>query len=202
MFPFDNVIKSKWIFQNVIDGESCHADFMRWVINLATVKHILKSGTRKLKSVCAWNSQSLCVINGLQARCNVNHCAKFEPVLCKTAACTSLTTNITDIDNIRRPTQTFLNEDFHTLCQNITCRRRGYTQFHYIDVIMTTMASQITSLTVVYSTVYLDADQRKHQSSWSLAFVWGIHRDRWIPGTKGQLRGKMYPFDDVIKFLQ
>ena len=46
---------------------------------------------------------------------------------------------------------------------------------------MTTMASQIVSLTVVYSTVYSDADQRKHQSSASLAFVRGIHRDRWIP---------------------
>ena len=63
---------------------------------------------------------------------------------------------------------------------------------HYIDVIMTTIASQITSLTVVYSTVYSDADQRKHQSSASLAFVWGIHRDRWIPRTKGQLRGKCF----------
>ena len=65
-------------------------------------------------------------------------------------------------------------------------------RFHYIDVIMTTMASQITSLTVVYSTVYSDTDQRKHQSSASLAFVWGIHRDRWIPCTKGQLRGKCF----------
>ena len=63
---------------------------------------------------------------------------------------------------------------------------------HYNDVIMTTMASQITSLTVVYSTVYSDADQRKHQSSASLAFVWGIHRDRWIPRTKGQLREKCF----------
>ena len=54
---------------------------------------------------------------------------------------------------------------------------------------MTTMASQINSLTVVYSIVNSDADQRKHQSSASLAFVWGIHRDRWIPRTKGQLRG-------------
>ena len=62
---------------------------------------------------------------------------------------------------------------------------------HYDDVIMTTMASHITSLTVVYSTVYSDADQRKHQSSASLAFVWGIHRDRWIPRTKGQLRGNV-----------
>ena len=57
---------------------------------------------------------------------------------------------------------------------------------------MKTMASQITSLTVVYSTVYSDADHRKHQSSASLAFVWGIHRDRWIPRTKGQLRGKCF----------
>ena len=57
---------------------------------------------------------------------------------------------------------------------------------------MTKMASPITSLTVVYSTVYSDADQIKHQSAASLAFVWGIHRDRWIPRTKGQLRGKCF----------
>ena len=57
---------------------------------------------------------------------------------------------------------------------------------------MGTIASQITSLTIVYSTVYSGADQRQHQSSVSLAFVWGIHRDRWIPRTKGQLRGKCF----------
>ena len=57
---------------------------------------------------------------------------------------------------------------------------------HYSDVIMITVASQITSLTIVYSIVYLDADQRKHQSSASLAIVREIHRDRWIPRTKGQ----------------
>ena len=63
---------------------------------------------------------------------------------------------------------------------------------HYSDVIMSTIACLITSLAVVYSTVYSDADQRKHQSSASLAFVRGIHRDRWIPRTKGQLRGKCF----------
>ena len=63
---------------------------------------------------------------------------------------------------------------------------------HNDDVIMSVIASQITSLTTVYSTVYSDADQRKHQSSASLAFVWGIQRDRWIPRTKGQLRGKCF----------
>ena len=57
---------------------------------------------------------------------------------------------------------------------------------HYCDVIMDLVAFQIASLTIVYSTVYSDADQRKHQSSASLAFVWGIHRDRWIPHAKGQ----------------
>ena len=71
-------------------------------------------------------------------------------------------------------------------------RIKAACRSHYTDVIMTTMASQITSLTVVYSTYYSDADQRKHQSSASLAFVWGIHRDRWIPRTKGQLRGKCF----------
>ena len=44
---------------------------------------------------------------------------------------------------------------------------------HYCDVIMGTMASQITSLTIVYSTVYSGAGQRKHQSSASLAFETG-----------------------------
>ena len=47
---------------------------------------------------------------------------------------------------------------------------------HYTDVIMSSMASQVTSLTIVYSTVHSGADQRKHQSSASLAFVRGIHR--------------------------
>ena len=55
---------------------------------------------------------------------------------------------------------------------------------HYDDVIMTTMASQITNLTVVYSIVYLGADQRKHQSSASLAFVWGIHRTGEFPAQR------------------
>ena len=73
---------------------------------------------------------------------------------------------------------------------NVRCNKQMC--MHYDGVIMGTIASQIISLTVVYSSVYSDADQRKHQSSASLAFVWGIHRDRWIPRTKGQLRGKCF----------
>ena len=49
---------------------------------------------------------------------------------------------------------------------------------------MNTMASQITSLTVVYSTVYWDADQRKYQSYASLAFVWGLHRAGEFPAQR------------------
>ena len=63
---------------------------------------------------------------------------------------------------------------------------------------MDTIASQITSLTIVYSTVYSDADQRKHQSSASLAFVRGIHRRPVNSPHKGPVTRKMFPFDDVI----
>ena len=54
---------------------------------------------------------------------------------------------------------------------------------HYNDAIIGVMASQITSLTIVYSSVYSSADQIKHESSASLTFVTG---DRWIPCTKVQ----------------
>ena len=72
---------------------------------------------------------------------------------------------------------------------------------HYNDVIMSAMASQITSLTIVYSTVYSDADQRKHQSSASRAFVRRIHR--WPVKTSHKLpvTRKMLPFDEVIMNL-
>ena len=48
---------------------------------------------------------------------------------------------------------------------------------HHNDVIMGAMVFKITSLTIVYLTVCSGADQRKHQSSVSLAFVRGIHRE-------------------------
>ena len=61
-----------------------------------------------------------------------------------------------------------------------------YITSHYTDVIMSVMASQITSLTIVYSRVYSGADQRKYQtSSASLAFVRGIHRSPANSSHKG-----------------
>ena len=55
---------------------------------------------------------------------------------------------------------------------------------HFNDVIMSAIASQITGVAIVCSTVGSGPDQRKHQSSASLAFVRGIHRDRCIASTK------------------
>ena len=69
---------------------------------------------------------------------------------------------------------------------------------HYIDVIMSPMASQITSLMIVYSTVYSHVDQRKHQSSALLAFGRGIHRWPVNSQHKGPVTRKMFSFDDVI----
>ena len=61
---------------------------------------------------------------------------------------------------------------------------------------MGVIASQITSLTIVYSIVYSGTDQRKHQSSASLAFVQGIHREPVNSSHKGPVT--WFPFDDVI----
>ena len=69
---------------------------------------------------------------------------------------------------------------------------------HYCDVIMGVVMSQTTSLTIVYSTVYSDADQRKQQSSASLAFVGGIHRGPVNSLHKWPVTWKFFPFDNVI----
>ena len=78
------------------------------------------------------------------------------------------------------------------------CRSRSevgwscqHFQNHYTDVIMSA---------IVYLTVYSAADQRKHQSSTSLAFVRWIHRWPMNSPHKGPVTRKMFPFDDVIMF--
>ena len=63
---------------------------------------------------------------------------------------------------------------------------------------MCAVASQITSLTIVYSTVDSDADQRQNQSSAPLAFVRGIHRGPVNSLHKWPVTRNMFPFDDVI----
>ena len=74
----------------------------------------------------------------------------------------------------------------------------AWCSWHYNDVTMSHIATQITSLTIVYSTVYSVADQRRNQSSAPLAFVRGIHRGPVNSPHKGPVTRKMFPFDDVI----
>ena len=69
---------------------------------------------------------------------------------------------------------------------------------HYSDVIMSAMAFQITGVSIVYSTVCSGADQRKHQSSASLALVRGIHRWPVNSPHRGPVTRKMFFIDDVI----
>ena len=69
---------------------------------------------------------------------------------------------------------------------------------HYTDVTMSAMASQIISVSIVYSTVGPGADQRKQQSSASLAFAWGIQRWSVSSPHKRPVTRKVFPFDDVI----
>ena len=72
---------------------------------------------------------------------------------------------------------------------------------HYDDVIMGAIVSQITSLAIVYSTVYSGTDQSKHQSSASLAFMRGIHRGLVNSPHKWPVTRKIFPFDDVIMIV-
>ena len=70
--------------------------------------------------------------------------------------------------------------------------------FYYSDVIMGAIASQITGVSIVYSTVRSGTDKRKYQSSASLTFVRGIHRLPVNSPHKRSVTRKMFPFDDVI----
>ena len=77
------------------------------------------------------------------------------------------------------------------------CKHVFYVSY-YRDVIMSVMAFPITGVSIVYSTVYLVAAQRKHQRSASLAFMRGLNRWPVNSLLKGPLTREMFPFDDVI----
>ena len=79
-----------------------------------------------------------------------------------------------------------------------TVRTDALARQHYNDDIMSAIASQITSLTIVYPTAYSRRRSKKHQNSASLAFVRGIHRWPVNSPHKGPVTRKMFPFDDVI----
>ena len=106
--------------------------------------------------------------------------------------------------NCLAPTYYMTNDSFgaHTPCSDRTVRMsdrwRWTSRYHYSDVIMGAIASQVTSLTTVYSTVYSGADHREHQSSASLAFARGIHRGSVNSAHRWPVTRKMFPFDDDI----
>ena len=75
------------------------------------------------------------------------------------------------------------------------CVKFMAVSLHYGDIIMGAITTQITSLTV-----YCDADQGKHESSASLAFVWGIHRGPVDSLHKWPVTQKMFPFDDIMNY--
>ena len=99
-------------------------------------------------------------------------------------------------------------EIFRTSHMRKACEKRIFTHVpvarkykitaHYNDVIMGAIASEITGLPIVYSTVYSGADERKHQSSVSLAFVREIHRWPVNSTHKGPATQIMFPFHHVI----
>ena len=111
-----------------------------------------------------------------------------------TARCGHSQRMINDMDKLEMCWGSWFNRSV-AFCEWISSVAR---EWHYSDVIMSAIASQITSLAIVYSTVYSGANQRKHQSSASLAFVRGIRRWPVKSQHKGPATRKMLPFDDVI----
>ena len=118
----------------------------------------------------------------------------------RTKASTSLTgpveTNFSEISSKMR--QFPLKKWVGNVIGKVAAILLGSHSMHYSGVIMGAMASQITSLAIVYSTVYLGAEQRKHQSSASLAFVRGFYRRLANSPDKWPVTRKKFPSDDVI----
>ena len=122
--------------------------------------------------------------------------------------CTSKIFNRFSIFDMQQNLKTYIFTDqaafwqiFHSIISSIKtsfCSGIWLVPRHYNDVIMGVIVSPITSLTIVDSIIYSDADQRKHQSSTSLAFVRGIHRGPVNSPHKWPVTQKMFPFDDVI----
>ena len=84
---------------------------------------------------------------------------------------------------------------------NVIPHARHNVSGHYNDVIMRAMASQITNLTIVHSTVYAGADKKpKLRVSGLCAGIhrWPVNSPHKLPVTR-----EMFPFDDVfVRFTQ
>ena len=137
-------------------------------------------------------TNALCLLCQLMTWCLVKHAHWLQGLMYIVSFCSD-----TQIQTMR---EQVLHHTFYNFYDSRTIQRiqSMHASWYYNDVIMGMMASQITSLTIVYSTVYSSADQRKHQSSASLAFVRGIHRGPVNSLHKWPVTRKMFPFDDVI----
>ena len=69
---------------------------------------------------------------------------------------------------------------------------RSNVKKHYTDVIMGTIASQITSLTIVYSSLYSGEIKENIKALRHWPLCGEFTGDRWIPRTNGQLCGKCF----------
>ena len=148
-------------------------------------------GALMLSSICAWINGW---VNNRDAGDLRRHRAHYDvTVMCNyilTRVYTLIVSNALELDyrTLFAEILYYFILDLHccvwnlwsTLMQVEWEQHRAYQNWcfsnHYTDVTMDSIASQITSLTIVYSAVYSGADQRKHQSSASLAFLRGIHR--------------------------
>ena len=157
-------------------------------------RHHMGHGTSKTTSCCWW--PTIYSLNGIQfyggTTCTFisMHIEWSVSVKTKTKEIDELKRKLGQFSGCQMLASTIL-PSYHCIWHGLLC-----LLIHYGDVIMGAIASQITSLTIVYSTVYSDADQRKHQSSASLAFVQGmgpVNSPQKCPVTR-----KMFPFDDVI----
>ena len=80
----------------------------------------------------------------------------------------------------------------YCICNTQRLRPSGELEWHYDDITISLMTSQITSLTLVYSTVYADTDQRNIKAPRHWRFCGKFTGDRWIPRINCQLRWKCF----------
>ena len=95
--------------------------------------------------------------------------------------------------SLNHDTEPLNHDTYFRHIDNFLPIQKNLSDIHCNGVIMGAIA--------VFSTVYLDTDQRKHQSSASLAFVRGIHRRPVNSTHKRPVTQKMLPFNDVIMYI-
>ena len=129
-------------------------------------------------------------VNNIPYQCDINCAGHFtlDALASRTVACYNCGTSLNEWWQMSRYFPWYIRSAYVTMYHSSftseatmrVCRIKKIYLWHVLPSlrwrITGAIASQITSLTIVYSIVYSDADQSKHQSSASLAFVRGIHR--------------------------